>query len=150
MEQNTFSKVGLLSWYLFGRSLRETNFIKIMKVKISVSNSLWSHGLYNPWNSPGQKTEVDSLSLLQGIFPTPGIQPRSPPLQVDSLPAEPQGKPKNTWVGRPSLLQWIFSTQESNWGLLHCRHILYQLRYQGMKMIFIMPKKTHQFSLLKM
>ena len=28
-----------------------------------------------------------------------GIEPRSPTLQVDSLPAEPQGKPKNTDVG---------------------------------------------------
>ena len=28
----------------------------------------------------------------------PGIKPRSPALQVDSLPAEPQGKPKNTGV----------------------------------------------------
>ena len=33
------------------------------------SNSLGSHGLYSPWNSPGQNTEVESLSLLQGIFP---------------------------------------------------------------------------------
>ena len=30
----------------------------------------------------------------------PGIEPRSPALQADSLPAEPQGKPKNTGVGR--------------------------------------------------
>ena len=30
------------------------------------------------------------------------------------LPAEPQGKPKNTSVGSLSLLQWIFMTQESN------------------------------------
>ena len=49
---------------------------------------------------------------------------------MDSLPAEPLGKPKNTEVGSLSLLQWIFSTQESNWGLLHCREILYQLNYQ--------------------
>ena len=28
------------------------------------------HGLYSPWNSPGQNTGVGSLSLLQGIFPT--------------------------------------------------------------------------------
>ena len=45
---------------------------------------------------------------------SPGIEPRSPELQVDSLPAEPQGKPKNTGVGSLSLLQWIFPTQESN------------------------------------
>ena len=52
-------------------------------------------------------------------------------LHTDSLPAEPQGKPKNTGVGSLSLLQWIFPIQELNWGLLHCRQILYQLSYQG-------------------
>ena len=41
-------------------------------------------------------------------------QPRSPALQVDSLPAEPPRKPKNTGVGSLSLLQWLFPTQESN------------------------------------
>ena len=35
-----------------------------------VSDSLWPHGVYCPWNSPGQNTTVASLSLLQGIFPT--------------------------------------------------------------------------------
>ena len=49
-------------------------------------------------------------------------------MQADSLRAEPQEKPKNTGVGNCSLLQRIFLTQESNWGLLHCRRILYQLR----------------------
>ena len=29
-----------------------------------VSNSLQPHGLYSPWNSPGQNIEVGSLSLL--------------------------------------------------------------------------------------
>ena len=33
-------------------------------------DSLQSHGLYSPRNSPGQNTGVGSLSLLQGIFPT--------------------------------------------------------------------------------
>ena len=37
-----------------------------------VSDSLQPHGLYSPWNSPGQNTGVGSLSLLQGIFPTQG------------------------------------------------------------------------------
>ena len=35
-----------------------------------VSNFLQPHGLYSPWNSPGQNTGVGSLSLLQGIFLT--------------------------------------------------------------------------------
>ena len=125
-----------------------------------MSDSLQPHGLYSLWNSLGQNTGVDNLSLLHGIFPTqgsnpgssaladgfftssttwgtlkvkvkvsqscltlcnpmvcvvhgvlpdripeqvaflfsrgssnPGIKPRSPALQADSLPAEPQGKP---------------------------------------------------------
>ena len=33
------------------------------------------HGLYSPWNSPGQNAGVGSLSLLQGIFPTQGSNP---------------------------------------------------------------------------
>ena len=66
-----------------------------------------------------------------GDLYNPGIETRSPALQVDSLPAEPQGKPKNTRVGSLSLLQQTFPTKESNWGLLHCRQILYQLSYQG-------------------
>ena len=66
-----------------------------------------------------------------GDHPNPGIEPRSPALQADSLPAEPQGKPKNIGMGSLSLLQRIFPTQESNRGLLCCRWILYQQSYQG-------------------
>ena len=40
-----------------------------------VSDPLQPHGLYSPWNSPGQNTGVGSLSLLQGIFPTQGSKP---------------------------------------------------------------------------
>ena len=60
-----------------------------------------------------------------GYPPNPGIEPRFPTLQVDSLSTEPPGRPINTGVGSLSLLQEIFLTQESNQGLLHCRRILY-------------------------
>ena len=53
-----------------------------------------------------------------GDLPNPGIEPRSPALQANSLPAESPGKPKNTGVGSLSLLQQIFLTQELNQGLL--------------------------------
>ena len=66
-----------------------------------------------------------------GDLPNPGIKPRSPTVQADSLPSEPPGKPKNFGVGSLSLLQGIFPTQESDWGLLHCRLTLYQLSYPG-------------------
>ena len=52
-------------------------------------------------------------------------------------------EPKNTGVSSLSLLQGIFQTQESNWGLLHCRQVLYQLRYQGM---VIVEKKKENWS----
>ena len=43
-----------------------------------VSNSFWPHGLYSPWNSPGQNTGVSSCSLLQGTLPTQGLNPGLP------------------------------------------------------------------------
>ena len=56
---------------------------------------------------------------------------------VVSNPLRPQGlcspwnsPGQNTGVGRLSLWQRIFPTQESNPGLLHCRWILYQLSHQ--------------------
>ena len=66
-----------------------------------------------------------------GDLPNLGIKPRSSALQVNSLLSKPPGKPMNIGVGSLSLLQGIFLTQELNWGLLHCKQILYQLSYQG-------------------
>ena len=48
--------------------------------------------------------------------PKPGIEPRSPALQADSLPAKPPGKPKNTGMGSLSFLQRIFLTQGNKTG----------------------------------
>ena len=80
-----------------------------MKVKVKVAQSCLTlcnpMGLYSPWNSLGQNTGVGSPSLFQGIFPTQGLNPGLPHCQVDSLPDEPQGKPKNTGVGSWFLLQ---------------------------------------------
>ena len=46
-------------------------------------------------DSPGKNTEVGSLSLLQGIFPTQGSNPGLPHCRW--IPSEPPGKPvKNT------------------------------------------------------
>ena len=40
-----------------------------------MSDSLRPHGLYSPWNFPGQNTGVGSLFLLQGVFPTQKVNP---------------------------------------------------------------------------
>ena len=69
---------------------------------------------------------VAFLSLLQGDLAYPGL-PRCRRILYQLS----QGKPKNTGVGRLSLLQWIFPTQKSNLGFLHCRRIIYQLSYEG-------------------
>ena len=90
------------------------------------------------YSPPGSSVHGDSLgkNTVMGSVPSsrgssnPGIKPSSPTLQLDSLPSEPLGKPKNTGVGILSIFQGIFLTQESNWGLLHCRQILYQVSYQ--------------------
>ena len=53
-----------------------TNLVKWKS--LSMSDSLWPHELYSPWNSSGQNTGVGSLSLLQGNFPTQGSNPGLP------------------------------------------------------------------------
>ena len=64
-----------------------------------VSNSLQPHGLYSSWNSLDQNTGVGIFPFSRGSSQPRDWTPRCPTLQADSLPAEPQGKPKNTGVG---------------------------------------------------
>ena len=97
-----------------------------------MSNSLWPHGLIQSMEFSRPEKWSGKPFPSPGDLPKPASELKSPTLQADSLPAEPQGEPKNTsW----SLLQWIFPTQETNRGLLHCRWILYQLSYQGSPMV---------------
>ena len=93
-----------------------------------VSDSLQPHGLYSPWNSPGQNTGVGSLSLFQEIFPTQG----SNLLHFGQILYQLSHK------GSPRIQDWVaclspadLPNQESNQGLLHWRWILYQPSYQG-------------------
>ena len=64
-----------------------------------MSDSLQPHGLYSTWNSPKQNTGVGSFSLLQGIFPTQGLNPGLPHCRqiLDQL----------SHKGSPRLLQWV-------------------------------------------
>ena len=81
------------------------------KTEVKVTQScltLRTHGVCSPWNSPGQNTGVGSLSLLQGIFPTQGLNP---------------GLPQYKWIlyqlshqGNPRTLEWViypFSSRSS-------------------------------------
>ena len=49
--------------------------------------------LDRPWNFPGQNTGVGTLSLLQGIFPTRGLDPRLPQCRRILCQLSHQGSP---------------------------------------------------------
>ena len=67
-----------------------------------MSDSLWSHGLYCPWNSSGQNTGVGSFSLLHGIFPTQGLSPGFPRCRQILYQLSHQGSPRILeWVAYP-------------------------------------------------
>ena len=82
-------------------------------------------------DSPGKNTGVGCHALLQGIFPTQGLNPGLPHCRWICYHLSLQGKPKNTGVSSLSPLQGIFPTQELNQALLHGRRILNQMSYQG-------------------
>ena len=83
-----------------------------------VSNSLQPHGLYSPWNSPGQNTGVGRLSLLQGYFPTQGLNPGL--LHCRQIPYQLKHKES------PRILEWVAypfsrgSFQLRNWTRVFC------------------------------
>ena len=84
-----------------------------------LSYSLWPHGLYSPWNSPGQNTGVGSLSpLLQRIFPTQGLNPGLWHCRWTLYQLSHQGSPR--------ILEWVaypFSSGSSwprNWTRVSC------------------------------
>ena len=62
-------------------------------------------------DSPGKNTRVSYHALLQGYLPNPGIEPRSPTLQVDSLLSEPPRKLIYTRTHtHPPACAWLFCT----------------------------------------
>ena len=95
---------------------------KKKKVKMKgcsvMSNSLGSHRLYCPWNSPSQNTGVGSCSLLQVIFPTQGLNP--------GLSHCRQILYQLSHKGSPAILEWVAypfsrgSCQPRNWTGVSC------------------------------
>ena len=99
-----------------------------------MSESLQPHGLLQ-----ARILEWVACSLLQGICPCSGDLPFS---RGSSQPRDQTQVSRiadrfftvrvtrEAGVGSLPLLQRIFPAQESIWGLLNCRWILYQLSYQ--------------------
>ena len=70
--------------------------------------------------------ERESCSVMSNSLGPHGLQPAR-------LLCPWNSPGQNTEVGTWSLLQRIFPTQGLNQDLLHCRQILYQLSYQGIR-----------------
>ena len=85
--------------------------------------------------STSQGISLEYVFIFRSFLSNPFLESESRsvmsnPLQPHELSSPWNSPGQNTGVGSPSLLQQIFPTQDSNWGLLHCRQILYQLSYQ--------------------
>ena len=86
----------------FGFSITSHRKESGSKGRSVVSDSLPPHGLYGPWNSLDQDTGVGSLSLLQGIFPTQGLNPGLPHCRQVLYQLSHQGSPRILeWVAYP-------------------------------------------------
>ena len=93
-----------------------------------VSDSLRPHGLYSPWNSPGQNTGVGSRSLLQGIFPTQGSNSDLPHCRRILYQLNHQENPRILeWAAQPisrassrprnwTRVSWIAGRFFTNWA----------------------------------
>ena len=86
--------------------------VRVIKLKVTSSYPTLCdpHGLYSPCNSPARILEWIAFPFSRGS-PNPGIKPRSSALQADSLPAEPQEKPKDN--RRPRVIRlktWLYSS----------------------------------------
>ena len=82
-------------------------------------------------DSPGKNAGMGCHALLQGIFPTQGLNAGLSHWRMILYHLSHWGSPRILeWVAY-SLPRGNFPMQESNWGLLHCTWILYQLSYLG-------------------
>ena len=78
-------------------------------------------------DSPGKNTGVGCHVLFQGIFPTQRSNPVSH-ITSGFFTVWGTREAQEYWSGQPMPSPQIFPAQELNWGLLHCRWILYQLK----------------------
>ena len=76
-----------------------------------MSDSLWPHKLYSPWNCPGQDTGVGNHSLLQGIFPTQGLNPDLPHCRQTLYWLSNQGSLWK-WKKQIDLVRWKWQSDQ--------------------------------------
>ena len=122
-------------------------------MKLKVLSHVWLFAI--PWISPGHGIlQARIQEWVAFPFSRESSQPRDQ-TQVFCI----AGRFFNSWtireaqeywsgqVGSLSLLQRIFPTQESNWGLLQCRQVFYQMSYQG-SLVCLVDRKWHRKNVL--
>ena len=130
----------ITSWQIDGETMETvTNFVFLgskIPVDSDCSHEIKRHLLLGrkAMTNPHSVLKSRNITLLTKVHLVK-VKSESHSVVSDSLqPHElysPWNSPdKNTGVSGHSL-QRIFPMQESNWGFLHCRQILYQLSYQG-------------------
>ena len=91
-----------------------------MCLVVQLCPTLQPHGLQSarllcPWGFSSQGYWSGLPCPPPGDLPNPGIEPSSPPLQVDSLPSEPPGKPCGSYA-------ICLSLSDSCRLTFHCHH----------------------------
>ena len=121
-----------------------------------MSDSLWPCRLYSPWNSPGGSTGVGSLSLLQGIFPTQGSNPRLPQCRQILYHLSHQGSLRILeWVAYPfsrgsslprnqTRVFWILDGFFTNWTIREAHWVLYQCKKKKKKCYCVLVRSKLQ------
>ena len=92
-----------------------------MKGKVDQScPALQPHGLYSPWNSPGQNTGVGSLFHLQGILPTQELYLGLPHFRQILYQLSHKGSPRILeWVAYPFSSDGYSVTVAAPWTTAH-------------------------------
>ena len=89
----------LYSLFIIGRHLYcawKKMKVKVIQLCLTLCDPM---NLHSPWNSPGKNTEVGSLFLLQGIFPTQELNPGLPHCRQIIYQLSHQGSPR--------VLEWV-------------------------------------------
>ena len=106
-----------------------------------MSDSLQPHRLYSPWNSPGQNTGMDSLSLLQGTFPTQGLNPGVLHCRWILYQLSHRGSPRilecvaypfssrSSWLKNQTGVSCIAGRFFTNWALREAQKFLRKYQY---------------------
>ena len=90
--------------------------------------------LLSPWNFPGKNSGMGCHFLLQGVFPTQGLNPHHLCIlhwQADSLPTVPPGKPNHSLLS----MQQHYALKTVHTLLKKCSQFVNQVYFNFKKML---------------